>query len=157
MLYRKRAWDIMRSEFPRVDEDASIAQVVKSLEKSLASFPDNDCVVVVSKEGKFLGVVSMWNIIRAMGPGLLKNAVKTREDENFEKGFELACQIGAQDGIKKILQKDVPVIRPNDTLARLMEVFLDYRQGWAVVEEGGKVMGIVMLADVYREIASSIG
>lgn len=156
MLYRKRAWDIMRSEFPMVNEDASIGDVVSAIENSISVYPDSNCALVRGKDGKFIGVVSMWNIIKAMGPELMKNASRGNEEENFDKAFQLACQLGAQTGIRKIIQKDVPRLRPNDTLARIMEVFLDYRQGRAVVEEGGKIMGIVMLSDIYKEIASNI-
>ncbi|MFN2266955.1 MAG: HPP family protein [Desulfonatronovibrio sp.] len=156
MLYRKRAWDIMRSEFPMVNEEASIADVISAIETNISVYPDNNCAIVSGRDGKFVGVVSMWNIVKAMGPELLKNSSRGKGEESFDKAFQLACQLGAQTGIRKIIQKDVPRIRPNDTLARIMEVFLDYRQGRAVVEEGGKVMGVVMLADVYREIASNI-
>ncbi|RQD55712.1 MAG: CBS domain-containing protein [Desulfonatronovibrio sp. MSAO_Bac4] len=156
MLYRKRAWDIMRSEFPMVNEDASIGDVVKAIESNSSIYPDNDCALVSDKDGKLMGAVSMWNIVKAMGPELLKSSSRSKGEESFEKAFQLACQLGAQAGIRKIIQKDVPRIRPNDTLARIMEVFLDYRQGRAVVEEGGKVMGVVMLSDVYREIVSNI-
>lgn len=156
MLYRKRAWDIMRSEFPVVDHQATLTQVIQAMEGSLETAPDNNCVLVTSRQDGFLGIISMWNIIRAMGPGLLKKAGQTSQDENYENSFKLACQLGAQAGITKIIQKDVPRISPNETLARIMEVFLDYRQGRLVVEEGGKVMGLVMLSDLYREIASCI-
>lgn len=156
MLYRKRAWDIMRSEFSMVNEEASIGEVVSAIESNSSVYPDNNCALVRGRDGNFIGVVAMWNIIKAMGPELLKNYSRGKGEENSEKAFQLACQLGAQAGIKKIIQKDVPRIRPNDTLARIMEVFLDYRQGWAVVEEGGKVMGIVMLSDIYKEIASNI-
>ncbi len=146
----------MRSEFAVVDHEATLAQVIQAMKGSLESAPDNNCVLVTSRQEGFVGVISMWNIIKAMGPGLLKKAAQGSHEENYENSFKLACQLGAQAGIKKIIQKDVPRISPNETLARIMEVFLDYRQGRLVVEEGGKVMGLVMVADLYREIASCI-
>jgi len=156
MLYRKRAWDIMRSEFPRAKEDAPLSEAMKAIEQSLGQYPDNDFLVVTTKEGSLVGVISMWNIFQAMGPELLKKMTRIKDDENYEKAFKLACQLGAQTGIRKIIQKDFPRIRPSDTLDRIMEVFLDYNRGCAVVEEGGKIFGIVILADVYKEIASNV-
>ncbi len=155
MLYRKRAWDIMRSDYPSVKDDATIGQVIEVMNASREHYPDNNFVLVMNKKGKFLGGVSMWNIIRAMGPDLLKQSAGNRE-ESSEKAFRLACQLGVQRGITKIIQKDIPMIKPNDTLARIIEVFLDYRQGRAIVEEGEKIMGVVMMADVYSEIAGHL-
>lgn len=156
MLYRKRAWDIMRAEVPEVREDATLSLVIEVMLESLAHTPDNDCVLVKAKEGGLAGVITMRSIVQAMGPDLLKKTSGTRDEANYEKSFRLACQLGAQTGIKKIISKDIPRIRPSDTLVRIIEVFLDYNRSRAVVEEGDKVMGIVLLADVYREIARNI-
>lgn len=156
MLYRKRAWDIMRSEFSSVKEDATLNQVIEALEESLVHYPDNNFVLVTGRGGKFIGGISMWSIIKAMGPDLLKKTAGDQGLGSADKSFKLACQLGAQTGIKKIIQKDIPLINPNDTLARVIEAVLDYRQGRAVVEEGGRVMGVVMLADIYKEIARNI-
>jgi CBS domain-containing protein len=157
MLYRKRAWDIMRGEVPAVSEDATLSRVIEVMLESLTHTPDNDCVLVKGKEGGLAGVITMRNMVQAMGPDLIKKTSGTKKDEtNYEKSFRLACQLGAQTGIKKIISKDIPRIRPSDTLVRVIEVFLDYNRSRAVVEEGDKVMGIVLLADVYREIARNI-
>jgi predicted transcriptional regulator len=156
MLYRKRAWDIMRSEFPSVGEAATLSQVIETMGKSLLHNADHDFVMVKTSEGKFVGIITMWNIIQAMGPDLLKKTVKSKDDENFEKAFRLACQLGAQTGIKKMIQKNFPRIKSNDTLSRIIEAFLDYNQGTAVVEEGEKIIGVVIMADVYKEIARNI-
>jgi CBS domain-containing protein len=156
MLLRKRAWDIMREEFPSVQEDAAVQEVVKSLAASRTRFPDNNCVVVNSRKGEFRGVVSMWNLIHSMGPCLLKGMGLDEREVDWDKAFERACRECAQDSIAGYIQTDVPRIKANDPLARILEIFLDYRRGRAVVEEGGKVIGIVLLADLYREIACDL-
>ena len=156
MLLRKRAWDIMRDEFPSVREDASVHDVVKVLSTSQDRFPDNNCVVVYSTKGEFRGVVSMWNLIHSMGPCLLKDMGLDEREVNWDRAFERACRACAEDSITDYIQTDVPRIKPNDPLARILEIFLDYRRGRAVVEEGGKVIGMVLLADLYREIAGDV-
>ena len=37
-------------------------------------------------------------------------------------------------------------------MGRVLEILLDYRRGRAVVEEGGRIIGVVLLADLFREI-----
>lgn len=150
MLLRKRAWDIMREEFPSVQEDAVVQDVVKALTASQSRHPDNNCVVVHSRRGEFKGVVSMWNLIHSMGPCLLKGMGLDERDVDWDRAFERACRTCAQDSIAEYIQTDVPRIKANDPLARILEIFLDYRRGRAVVEEGGKVIGMVLLADLYR-------
>lgn len=155
MLQRKRAWDIMREEFFSVEEDASLSQVVKQINLSREKYPDNTFVLVFSKKSEFLGVITMWNILQAMGPCLLKG-LDQRGESNWDQIFHVACQTCSQVGIRETIQRDVPAIKPTDPLAKIMEIFLDYRRGRAVVEEGGKIIGVVLLADVYREIAKDV-
>ncbi|WP_045215247.1 CBS domain-containing protein [Desulfonatronovibrio magnus] len=156
MLYRKRAWDIMHDDFPKVDEEVSIKDVILKIQESRKVYPGNNSAVVLSKAGKLSGIITTWDIVKKMGPELLKNASKVKDTENYEKAFKLSCELGAQADIRKVYQKEAARIRPNDTLARVLEAFLDYRQDIAVVEEGDKVMGAIMLDDVYREIAVKV-
>ncbi|KUJ96094.1 MAG: hypothetical protein PWR24_1258 [Desulfonauticus sp.] len=156
MLLRKRVWDIMRDDFPFVEEDASLTQVIKTLKEYNEKYPELNCVLVFSKEKKFLGVISMWNILQALGPCLLQESSLWDEDVNWDKAFTRACRICSQVGIKDIIQQDVPRLKPKDPLAKVMETFVDYRRGRAVVEEGDKVIGFVLLSDLYKEIARDV-
>lgn len=58
--------------------------------------------------------------------------------------------------ISEWVQTDVPVLKANDPLARGLEVLLDYRRGRAVVEEGGRIIGVVTVADLFREISRAL-
>ncbi|WP_462324061.1 CBS domain-containing protein [Desulfoplanes sp.] len=154
MLLRKRAWDVMREDYPAVIEGASLTSVIKALEKSRKEYPDNNFVLVLSKDRKrFKGVLSMWNIIQAIGPCLLKNVGKGERDVNWDNAFKHACVTCAQVEIGEFMQVDVPRINPNEPLARVLEIFLDYRRGRAIVEDGERILGVVLLGDLYREIS----
>jgi len=156
MLLRMRAWDIMREDFPRVEEDASLSQVIREMNKNRQQQPDNNCVLVFTQKEEFLGVISMWNILQAMGPCLLKSSGIAERDVDWDRAFNRACRMCAQVRLRDFVQKDVPLVRPNDPLARIMEIFLDYRRGRAVVAEGGKIMGLILLPDVYKEIGRDV-
>jgi len=54
------------------------------------------------------------------------------------------------------MEPDVPTLKPNDPLPVVLELFLRRRRGWAVVEDNGKVLGIITVADLYREISSDL-
>jgi CBS domain-containing protein len=144
----------MREEYPAVTEDASLTSVIKALEKSRNEYPDNNFVVVLSKDRKlFKGVLSMWNLIQALGPCLLKSIGMVERDVNWDNAFKHACVTCSQVEIKDFMQIDVPRINPNEPLARVLEIFLDYRRGRAIVEDGDRILGVVLLADLYREIS----
>lgn len=156
MLLRKRTWDIMREDFASVREDASLSDAIRALGESREKYPDCSVVLVFSQSGHFLGLLSMWNLVQGMGPCLLKGSMLEGSEVDWDKAFGRACRNCAQVRISECLQTDVPILKPNDPLARVLEVFLDYRRGRAVVEEGGRVIGLVTLADLFREIGASL-
>ena len=156
MLLRKRVWDIMREDFASVREDASLSDAITALRSIRATQADASFVLVFSKSDKFLGILSMWNLIQGMGPCLLKGSVLDGNEVDWDNAFAQACRSCAQVRIVDCLQHDIPMLKPNDPLARVLEVFLDYRRGRAVVEEGGRIIGVVALADLFKEIGDSL-
>ncbi|GAB1410206.1 CBS domain-containing protein [Desulfovibrionales bacterium] len=156
MLLRKRAWDIMREEFASVRENASLSEAIVALQNIRAKQPDTGYVLVFSENDRFVGMLSMWNLIQGMGPCLLKGSLLDGNEVDWDEAFGQACRSCAQVRIADCLQRDVPVLKPNDPVARVLEVFLDYRRGRAVVEEGGKIIGVVTLVDLFQEIGESL-
>ena len=156
MLLRKRVWDIMREDFAFVREDSSLADAITALRAIRVKQPDMSFVLVFSKSEKFLGILSMWNLIQGMGPCLLTGSVLDGNEVDWDSAFASACRSCAQVRIVDCLQHDIPTLKPNDPLARVLEVFLDYRRGRAVVEEGGRIIGVVCLADLFKEIGDSL-
>ncbi|MFW6323484.1 MAG: CBS domain-containing protein [Desulfovibrionales bacterium] len=155
MLQRKRAWDLLREKYVAISDDAGLPQVIKSINEGIKKDPLNNFALVFNKREEFKGVVSMWNVLQAMGPCLLKN-VSLRGEVDWDEAFHGALRTCSQVGIRDLVQKDVPVIPPTEPLARVMEIFLDYRRGRAVVAEGGRVMGVVLLFDLYREVGRDV-
>ena len=156
MLLRKRVWDILRTDYPVVSKEASLHQAVQALYSRQRKNPELNFVLVLDDRKQFVGLVSMWNILQSIGPCLMKEG-GSLGDVDWDAAFEASCLSCSQQGLDQVLQRDVPLVRPNDTLARVMEVFLDYRRGRAVVEEGGQVLGMVLLHDLFQVIGQSSG
>lgn len=157
MLLRKRVWDIMREDFASVQENASLADAVAALRDIRGRQPDVNFVLVFAAHGKFLGILSLWNLLQGMGPCLLKGATPDDGgDVDWDQAFAQACRSCARVRIQDSLQQDVPVLKPTDPVARVLEVFLDYRRGRAVVEEGGRIIGVVTMADVFQELSAAL-
>ena len=155
MLLRKRAWDLMREEFPTVSEDATLAEAIRVLRHEMKESPENYIVVVKKKNGTIKGVVSIWDALKAVESSVLKDEnLKMSEETDWDQAFARASKICTQTALNDdLLETDVPLLRPNDPLLIVLETLLAKHRSWAVVEEGGRVIGIVLAADVFRELS----
>ena len=71
MMLRKRAWDMMRDEFPVVQDDASLAETIRVMRKSMVEAPDSQVVVVQNKGGKLVGAINLWKLFKAVKQSVL--------------------------------------------------------------------------------------
>lgn len=161
MLFRKRAWDIMRDDFARVDESASLAEAVRALRESQKKAPENNVVLVLGQSGAkrdvLKGAVSVWTVLAAVNELVLRDSeLKLAQESDFDKAFARASAVCTHTSLSGHMEPDVPTLKPNDPLPAVLELFLRRRRGWAVVEENGKVLGVVLVADLYRELATGM-
>lgn len=161
MLFRKRAWDLMRDEFASVDENASLAEAVRALRESQLKAPENNVVLVLgqkgSKQGVLKGAVSIWSILAALDECVLRDPeLKLAEQSDFDKTFARASAVCTHTALTRHMEPDVPTLKPNDPMPVVLELFLRRKRGWAVVEDNGKVLGVVLVADVYRELSGDM-
>jgi CBS domain-containing protein len=160
MLFRKRAWDLMREDYAAVDETASLAEAVRALHESQKTAPENNVVLVLGKNGgkqTLKGAVSVWKILAALDEGVLRDPeLKLAQESDFDHSFARASAVCTHTPLSGHLEPDVPTLKPNDPLPVVLELFLRRKRGWAVVEENGKVLGIVLVADLYRELSKDM-
>jgi len=161
MLFRKRAWDLMREDFAWVDEAASLAEVVRVMRESQQSSPQNNVVLIMtSASGKpvaLKGAVSIWNVMKAVDECVLRDPdLKIVRESDFDKTFARASAACTHTALAGHMEPDVPLLRPNDPLPVVLDLFLRKRRGWAVVEENGKVLGVVLVSDLYREMTNDM-
>ena len=72
-MYRKRAWDLLREEFARVDEGASLAEAVRALRAAQDTSPELPVVLVLNQTGGLVGAVSQWTILAALDECVLRD------------------------------------------------------------------------------------
>ncbi|NJB67423.1 putative transcriptional regulator [Desulfobaculum xiamenense] len=159
MLMRKRAWDILRDDFTRVEEGASLFEVMRLMREAVKKDSDNHVALVFAKDGSFLGVITMWDILKSLEGCVFRQDDLARFDEaDWDQAFGRACRSCCDLNIDAIVQKkdDMPEVQPNDPMIIVLEAFMDHRRGWAVVREGGKVLGVIFKGDVFREISRDV-
>ncbi|MBI9079504.1 MAG: CBS domain-containing protein [Pseudodesulfovibrio sp.] len=153
MMLRKRAWDMMRDEYPTVRNDASLAEAIRIMRSAMKEAPDSQVVVVTDKAGKLVGVINLWNLFKAVKQSVLKDEnLKTDGEIDWDQQFANACLICTQLRLDDYIIKNPPVLKPNEPTLLMLDLFLKSKRDWALVVEGNKVMGIVYVTDLYREM-----
>ena len=157
MLFRKRAWDLMRDDFATVDESASLAEAVRALMDSQKKSPENNVVLVLGQGGEFKGALSVWNVLAAVDECVLRDPdLRIVRESDFDKTFARASAACVHTALTGHMEPDVPSLKPGDPLPTVLDLFLRKRRGWAVVAENGKALGVILVADLYREVGADM-
>jgi CBS domain-containing protein len=152
MLLRERAWDVMRTDVITVRESNSLREVALSLRQAMKNQPDKACAVVLTDEGEFKGVVTAWWLLLYMEQNALDDSRKLKGSQDFEGRFRTVCRKCFSRRAGEVVEKDVPVVKPQDTLSEVLESMLTTRRRWAVVIEGGKVLGVIAAEDLFMQL-----
>jgi predicted transcriptional regulator len=153
MMLRKRAWDMMRDEYPTVQEDASLAEAIRVMREAMVEAPDSQVVVVKTKGGRLKGTINLWQLFKAVKQSVLKDENLTLDGEvDWDQQFANACLICTQLRLDEYIIPNPPLLKPNDPILVVLDVFLKSRRDWALVVEAEKVMGVVYVTDVYRDM-----
>jgi CBS domain-containing protein len=154
MLLRKRAWDIMRDDPVLIEDTQNLGTAIRLMREEVRNQPDSQVACVVNENGRFLGAVTIWDLIRNVENLVLKDETLTRADEtDWDKAFSRACSICYGLDLKKIMHKKIPMVKPNDPLVLVVNRLVETKRSWAVVEEGGRPIGVVFISDLFREIS----
>lgn len=154
MLLRKRAWDIMRDEFLVIEETTSMAEAITKLRENIRKRPDNDFALVVKNGGQLAGVLTARDLLRAIEDCVLRDeSVRNAEDTDWDRAFGKACTLCGNRRAKDLMERKPPVVRPNDPILLVLNALVDSKVRWAVVEEGGKPIGVVVIADLFDEVS----
>ncbi|MCL1889856.1 MAG: CBS domain-containing protein [Desulfovibrionaceae bacterium] len=156
MLMRKRAWDIVREDYVRVERESSLVEVMRRLMDCLKS--GDGCLCALVFEGaNLLGAVSIWEAIRFMHATLRQAGLTREADEiDFEDLFRGACQVGADTKVTEIMDTAYTELSPDLPIPLIMEKFIKKGRDCAVVKEGTKVLGVIMIQDIFVELTESV-
>jgi CBS domain-containing protein len=142
----------MRTDFVSVRASESLRDAAVTLRKAMKDQPNRACAVALSDEGEFMGVVTAWWALLYMGKSALKESLKPKEGREFEDKFKVACRKRFSERVGDALEKDVPVVKPQDPLVVVLLAMLESRRRWAVVMEGGKVLGVIAAEDLFMQM-----
>ncbi|UZP67284.1 CBS domain-containing protein [Desulfovibrio mangrovi] len=155
MLLRTRAWDIVREEYPVMKEANSLADAMREL--NAVSDSGCLCALVMDDNGRLKGAVSMWDTVRFMEDNLLRgDALRGLDENRFEQMYTNACKVAGSTSVKDVMDKNPTVVAPDEPLLVVLEDFVKKGRSYAVVKEGPRVLGVIMIADIFKEISGQI-
>ena len=152
MLLRERAWDVMRTDMATVSEDMSLRDVAKVLRAAMKERGHRACAVVLSETGGFKGVVTAWWLLLYMEQCALKDAPRLGAGREGDDAFRTMCRKCFSVRAGEMVERDVPVVKPQDPLFVVLGAMLSSRRRWAVVMEGGKALGLIAAEDVFMQL-----
>lgn len=151
MLLSKRAWDIVREDYPVVFLNDSLSRAMCNLRDCIEAKNGCLCALVKDERGQFVGAVSIWDTIRF----LKGNALKGKDEgDGFEAAFFERCKLASSTKIADVMDKDTTVLSPSEPLMAVLEKFVRKGRSYAVVKEGQRIIGVIMISDVFAEICS---
>ncbi len=144
MLLRKRAWDIVREEFPKLREDDSLAEAMRKLSSCVGPGGGGGagclCALVYDERDMLRGALSVWDTVRFMEDSLLRSgSLRGIEEDGFDRIYRNACKVAGSTKVRDVMDRDMTQVG-----------------SYAVVTEAGKVLGVIMINDVFREISGEI-
>ena len=152
MLLRERAWDVMRAEFVTVLESDSLREVAMSLRAAMKDQPGKACAVVLSADGEFRGVVTAWWLLLYLEQYAIDDSPALKGGPDFERKFRTVSRKCFSRRAGEVVERDVPVVKPQDPFHVVLKALLSSRRRWAVVMEGGKALGLIAAEDVFMQL-----
>ncbi len=152
MLLRERAWDVMRTDMATVSENMSLRDVARVLRSAMKERGHRACAVVLTEAGNFKGVVTAWWLLLYMEQHVLKDAPRPGGGRDSDETLRTICRKCFSARAGDMVERDVPVVKPQDPMYVVLGVMLASRRRWAVVMEGGKVLGLIAAEDVFMQL-----
>jgi CBS domain-containing protein len=109
-------------------------------------------MLVLEREFKLVGVLSIKDIIRTAIPSYLETNLRGFAwDGMLEEHVRKACPIK----VAEVMSRNLITIRPDDSLMRCADLFIDHSlQRLPVVDAAGRVLGMIHILNLYKHIAS---
>ena len=140
-LFEIRANDIMQNKVTWAGPDDSLQQALAKMKQTDAGY------IMIGQNGVLEGIVSQSDITRAMSPYLQPIFAKWRRPLD-----DATLKIR----IKWIMSRPVRTIKPETSLAAIMEYMSQFRgRCLPVTDEAGNVQGLVTAFDIFKALLKS--
>jgi CBS domain-containing protein len=153
-------------DYTNVPEDASLLDAVTALEKAQQlpevdpSRPRDRAVMVIGKNNKAIGKLSMWDVLRGLEPRYNHpiDPLSMAADFGFWHPLrnlaEKASSVKARDLVR--IPEEGERIDEEASLDQAVSQLLGGKHLSLLVTRAGEIIGILRLSDVFREVGTMI-
>lgn len=78
------------------------------------------------------------------------------EEADWDRAFKRAGTACVSEALDEYIEEDVAILKPTDPMLVVLEIFRKKKRTWALVQEGGNIIGVVLLNEVYREVTRDL-
>lgn len=78
------------------------------------------------------------------------------EETDWDRAFKRAGTACCSASLEDHIEEEVAILKPTDPMLVVLEIFRKKKRSWALVQEGGKIIGVVLLGDLYRELTRDL-
>lgn len=156
-----RVEDAMATKFETISPEATVKEAVQKLYASecmgVEGTAEAQAIAVINEEGKLWGLVTMFDVLRSLGP------ISLREEEHphlasltWEGFFEDIVDMIEDKKVAEIMTpcSELEIVSPKDRLIVVVEAMIERRVSQLpVCEEGQRIAGIVRRTDVFNQVA----
>ncbi len=140
----RTAGDVMRPDAPVVRADATLDEVVDAVASTRLNR-----VVVVDPDGRVVGVISDADVLRSVEPAARPGVLGAL----MRAGGAASGSATAAD----LMHADAPIVTRSTTLAEAAQEMVAHgRKVLPVVDDGGRLLGIVDRADLLRAASGAL-
>lgn len=156
-MLRKRAFDALRADVLSVDAAEPLNAVAEKLQQHLEKSPDMDAVIVM-RQGRYHGIISLRTLLGDLNDCALDASLRTSlGDDDFETTYRETCRHCMARRAFEAARRDIPVVAPCEPLHLVLDAMIKADSRFAVVLEGERLLGLVPLGEIFREMRRECG
>ena len=152
MPLEKHCWDLARSEFDAINQNASLSDTFELIMKNLDGPPHKPGVIVVDDGGKYVGMYTTDDLARDLNR-FYKDACAREEGRSWADSFFNVCELAGVTKVGDRIEKRGRNLMGNSPFAQAVEIIFDKRVSMvAVLDETHKCTGVITRRQVFREL-----
>jgi CBS domain-containing protein len=159
------------AEYPHINFDASIREAFSLLKKNFEEGKGYRSILVHDGQSRLKGLLSMRDMVRAVGPDFLKKTAPSYKGHQpyqgmktefpalsliWQEGFPEKCKEEAKKPVKEVMTVIEDTVLLNDPIAKCVYLMIVHDIIVMPVVEDGKVVGVVRLVDLFKEITDCV-
>jgi len=165
MPYEKKVKELMihLEDYPHIPYWFTLRQAMAIVREAAVKFEGSfepRAVLVFDEKYQLMGILTLRDIIKGLEPRFLHETALVKGDPNLAvlmgDLFGPGLKEASQKPVSEVMSPIKVTIPGSDPIAKAIFVMIKENVGLMPVMEGGKVMGMIRLSDLFKEISDVV-